>query len=615
MLLPIPEAAGATTAEPAYVLGLQRLALARGLSQAPAWQRLLHYRRNVFDSGVHSLIDEPAFFLAPDGASNPESELAATLGAFLSGRAAACRFVARYRWLEQELQFDRARLPPLSCPDYERWRAQLSVESVTLIFPAAFLNNPASMFGHTLLRLDSAGEDDRTRLLAQSVSYSASTTDKPGVVYAVKGLLGGYTGRFSMAPYFVKVQEYNDIENRDIWEYRLALSPEEVDRLLRHLWELVPAYFDYFFFDENCSYHLLALLEVARPDLDLTREFRLWTIPADTVRAVVRQEGLVRQIVFRPARAAVVRDRAAEMDDAERALARELGTGESTVEDARLAALTLPRQAQVLELAQAYARFRNRDESSLAGRTEEGLLSARSKLPAATGKEPPIPRARPDQGHGSARVAIGAGRDAGHEYTELRWRPAYHDLLDDEHGFTRGAQVQFFDTAVRRYADGATRLEQMQLLDAVSLTPRDEFVDAVSWSAGMGWKRRRLRDGSEPLVFGMHGGPGLTVERGGSLIYGLVDVAAEIEGKLRRGYAIGAGPAAGWIADITPAWRVMLEARAIRFVAGEERDAWSGTIRQRVVLGRNAALRVDVGCEREFGESQYELNLSVHFYH
>ena len=73
-------------------------------------------------------------------------------------------------------------------------------------------------------------------------------------------------------PYYRKVREYNDIESRDIWEYKLKLSEEEVSRVLLHLWEMQRAEFDYYFLDENCSYQLLSLLDVAREDLHLTKE-------------------------------------------------------------------------------------------------------------------------------------------------------------------------------------------------------------------------------------------------------------------------------------------------------------------------------------------------------
>ena len=37
--------------------------------------------------------------------------------------------------------------------------------------------------------------------------------------------------------------------------------------MLKHLWELQGIAFDYYYFDENCSWQLLGLLEVARPSL------------------------------------------------------------------------------------------------------------------------------------------------------------------------------------------------------------------------------------------------------------------------------------------------------------------------------------------------------------
>ena len=51
---------------------------------------------------------------------------------------------------------------------------------------------------------------------------------------------------------------------RDAWQV------EETARMVEHVWELRQVRFDYYFFDENCSFRLLELLEVARPSLRLT---------------------------------------------------------------------------------------------------------------------------------------------------------------------------------------------------------------------------------------------------------------------------------------------------------------------------------------------------------
>ena len=83
-----------------------------------------------------------------------------------------------------------------------------------------------------------------------------------------------FQGIFLHPPYYEKVTEYNNIDHRDIWEYDLNFSEHEVLRMVMHMWELKDIYSDYYFFDENCSYDLLYLLEAARPSLELTDEFR-----------------------------------------------------------------------------------------------------------------------------------------------------------------------------------------------------------------------------------------------------------------------------------------------------------------------------------------------------
>ena len=91
------------------------------------------------------------------------------------------------------------------------------------------------MFGHTLLRIDTREGRD---LLGWAVNFAGATGNDGGIVYAARGLTGGYQGYFSVVPYYEKVKSYGDWENRDIWEYDLALTPDELRLLIDHLWEL-----------------------------------------------------------------------------------------------------------------------------------------------------------------------------------------------------------------------------------------------------------------------------------------------------------------------------------------------------------------------------------------
>ncbi|HET9130970.1 MAG TPA: DUF4105 domain-containing protein, partial [Terriglobia bacterium] len=449
------------------------------LAEQREWHLLLHYRKGLF-GGYESEQDDPGFFLSSDGKTNPAAELNATLAKFFSDelvgstrQPAQCAFIARYHWLKEQLNFDSARLAPLACERFHRWYEDFDVQSISLIFPSAFLNNPASMFGHTLFRVDQKGQTEQTRILAYTVNYAALVPPDAGIAYPIKGIFGSYKGYFSTIPYYLKVQQYRDIENRDIWEYRLNLTENQLHRFLMHAWELGNAYFDYFFFKENCSYHLLALLDYADPDLHLTDEFVIWTVPADTVRLIVSKPGLVSDVTYRPSRSTVIKRKRESLPAAQRDLAHQITQDPGAVTSAAFIRLTLSKQAFVLDLASDYLRYRIETTDSPKPEWKErnrAVLTARSQLriPSEEFTVRPFAR-RPELGHKTSRASVGGGWRNDDTFEEATVRAGYHDLLDPEVGYTPDAQIEMASITVRHYnrAD-QTRVERATLLNLLS---------------------------------------------------------------------------------------------------------------------------------------------------
>lgn len=600
-----------------YLRELIATAHSMQLAQRPEWRKLLHYKPRLLPNRYQSQVDAPRFFNAVDGKGNPESELDATLTAFFAAFPEEidaqqlhpqCLFVARYQWLKQKLNFDAARLPEQRCQRFEEWLQALDPAGATLIFPTAYINSPASMFGHTLLRIDAHGQNEQTRLLAYALNFGADTGNDGGLAYAFKGLLGGYPGGFSVLPYYLKVREYSDMENRDIWEYQLNLSEAETRTMLLHAWELRGIWFDYYFFDENCSYHLLSLLETARPDLQLTAQFGAWAIPSDTVR-VVDEAGLVSSMIFRPSRHAQLSYRLAKLDEPQIDLIKALGKSEFAPEDERITRLPPPQQAETLELAHEFAAYRSGDDDN--PQLHE-LLQARSALAVTTPKVNVRGGTRPDRGHNTGRSSLMTGREAQQEYLELQLRPAYHDLLDPQAGYADGAQIAFFTLALRHNSTtDETRLQRLTPVEIVSLTPISDVATPISWQFNFGLTRKQGQQSNRMLAT-VNGGSGLSWRVGSrSISYGLLTAGIDAnQDELRKGYAFGVGANIGVLSQLTNEWALHLFAEGRKYSAGEHHREKNIGLEQRYTLNDSNTVRLSWSHQRQLGDEFTNFNLS-----
>jgi hypothetical protein len=576
-----------------------------------AWQRewhlLLHYRKGLF-GGYESEQDDPGFFMSPNGKTDPDAELKATLMKFFSDelvgstrQSAQCAFIARYHWLKEQLQFDPARLPALSCERFDRWYEDFEAQSISLIFPSAFLNNPASMFGHTLFRVDQMGQTEQTRILAYTVNYAALVPPDAGIMYPIKGIFGSYKGYFSTIPYYLKVQQYRDIENRDIWEYRLNLTAHQLRRFLMHAWELGNAYFDYFFFKENCSYHILALLDYADPELYLTDEFMFWTVPADTVRLIVSKPGLVSEVTYRPSRSTVIKRKRESLPAAERDLAHRITQDLSEVGSPAFAQLARSKQAFVLDLASDYLRYRIETTDSPKAEWKErnrAVLTARSQLRIPSEEFAVRPFAKqPELGHRMHRLALGGGWRNDDTFEEATFRGGYHDLLDPEVGYTPDAQIEMASITVRHYnrAD-QTRVERATLLNLLSLSPIDSVFHAPSWKLNVGMNTIRHNDcqlcSNGLLNAGIGGAKELRLLNR-EVLFAFAETEASVSKAYHEMHRVGGGGTVGVLADLTERWKIMATGSYLRFPLGDKSDDFRWYVGSRFTLATNWTVRLE----------------------
>ncbi len=611
-------------ADDSYLQKLIQSAHQKKLSSNPYWHRLLHYGRNLFGA-YQSEIDDPSFFASPRGRRDPQAELDATLAAIftsspaVSGRGsmdslpeaagndegsqpAPCRYPARYAWLKEQLAIDPAELPAVPCLRYEKWKSQMNPQAVAVVFASSYMNNPSSMYGHTFLLLKKGGPAGSSELLDYAVNFAADLEHDNGFLYAMKGLLGGYHGRFSTFPYYMKVQEYSNLESRDLWEYDLNLSSASIERLVEHLWELGNVRLRYFFLNKNCSYYLMPLLEVVEPGRDFKREFVFKAIPIDTVRTVLRPPGLLGKVSRRPSHSSKLLAERTRLSVPEIRVAEQLAAIPSSAGVTAIEALTPERQALVLDAA--YDLFRQRvgfvrEQPPAVQEQEHQLLSLRNQVDLQ--KEPLPPwrgkvqdggenLVRPDFGHPTGRVGLSYGFSNRSHFEELSLRSAVHDQEDPPEGYLPGSKLEMFHAKFRYDNDRQTfYVQQLTLIDLMSITPCDLWIHPPSRkvNSGVAVANDLNRDPENSLYYGLNLGSGYAFSLTGAphplpspsrgegregvdsvLVYAMGEMELEFGHAYSHFVRFGGGPSAGVLINPVKVWRARLAASYFPYAVG-----------------------------------------------
>ncbi len=530
--------------------------------QDPQWQRLLIYRTTL--TGQESEADTPEFFLHPQGKERPDLELEALIGALEvedpePTKNAFCRFPARVRWLKKHRPVPASKV---QCENYEKFRDRLAAKSVSVVFSSYYLNNPASSFGHTFLRLGKQANEVRdkdttaTELLDTGINYGALTDGAGPVVFAIGGLTGWFQGNYNAVPYYYKVREYNDFETRDLWSYQLDLTSEEIDLIVDHIWELGHTKFDYYFLTENCSYHVLSILEAVRPRLKLhARLPRLYTIPSETLKALTA-EGLVRKVTFRPAPSTQFYHQLQLLTATEQTEVRDLVDSGKRPEtaDPRRRSLVYDAALSLVDYKYAKKILKGDEDAQILKRP---LLVERSKIPVRSDDidySYKLLRA-PHLGHGQKRLGLGYVNRDGKSMGELEWRFAFHDVLDTDVGYPPRTRLEVMKALVR--TDGTeVQLRDLSIVDVFMLGKRDQFNRSPSWKVKLG--QTQTRQGKRDLATqGFSGGYGLSFDLGPVTPYLLAHVELGYLSEFERRVKLGHGADAGVLSDLGEHWKML----------------------------------------------------------
>lgn len=461
------------------------------VSEGLEWRRLLHYQKNFFGQS-RSVLQGPNYFLAADGASNPFSELHASIdNLFQNKTSLQCEYLARTDFILRTWPslVEKA----IRCEFYESWKAKLGAKKVSLIFATSYLNNAASSFGHVFLRLENPKNISRGELLDYGVNFSARTENTLGALYALYGLAGYFPGRFAMLPYHQLIKEYTNLEGRDLWEYQLNLTESEVDRLLKYLLEMEKIYIDYYFLDDNCSFQVMWALQVIRPELNLVHDDEPWMIPLDTIKIAERAH-LIEGKKYRPSLIREWQTRFQALNSAEKKELRE-------VVDQKV----LSSDPAVIEAAQVYTDLKSDDQPDRKKEKSFLLARRRAKLPSTSELKIPSPTVSPEETHDSSSLGASFGNRSSQSYQALHLDGAFHAWLSDDTGVSPFSELKLLNFEIRNYPN-QLRLEKAVLLKILSSQSIDRFFQPISWGVEASYDHYLLApDLDRPLLMGQVG--------------------------------------------------------------------------------------------------------------
>jgi hypothetical protein len=411
------------------------------------------------------------------------------------------------------------------------------------VFATGFLGNPASYYGHMLLKFNVPEGATHTTLLDETVNYGAIMEGRHDsqVEYIVRSLVGGYDAGFSHIHFFYHDHTYGDEELRDLWEYRLVLSRPEVDLVVAHAWEVLGKRYTYYFFRGNCAYRLAELVGIIE-GVDIVPPARPWTIPQATVQrlAMARRNGapLLAEVVYHPSRQSRFYDKYLQLSDAQAGVVTDLALDRYALTSARFSSQDLPsRQAELdalMDYYQVVAHPIERAEASAKLHYQQALATRLSLPPAplrSGERDPPGPETA--RAPGWLQVGYGHKGATGNEAL-LRVRAAYYDPLDFESGHVGFGSLRMGDTQLAATPHGM-RLDRLEIMGVESLNPGISNLPGDSgdaWRLALGaeqareWCRNCLvgraqgdigltHHGSRQTVLGLYLGGALQNDRAG----------------------------------------------------------------------------------------------------
>lgn len=425
----------------------------------------------LFYVGNKSLISSKNYFISENGGSDPVEELRASLSLIKKNATFfACKFPSRYAYLVRKTGLK----DEVSCPEFDSWMDSFEANGLSIMFASQYLENPASSFGHTYLKINSL---NKSLFLNRVISFAATVPEDVGAVdYIWRGLTGGFHGNFSESPFYILYQEYANMEKRDLWEYELTVSEKETRAILTKLYELIHlAEFEYLFTSQNCSSLLLKLIDI-ETQKNLIPDFPIYVLPIETVKSL-QTKGMIRSSTFHPSITTRMSVMAGKMD------AQEV---EEVVKYVDQGKKLKSASSDALDLSLEYLNFKRQKNGGQLSGTEKkdfgDYLIMRSRYPEKPQQEK-YTALNPLKSSHAQRLSLGMNSENQNSINPIiSYRPLGKDFFDRPNGYAKESEINVLKTKVtlNRKEPRLSRAE-VDLIGIKKYAAYDRLTKNFSW--------------------------------------------------------------------------------------------------------------------------------------
>jgi len=414
------------------------------------------------------------------------------------------------------------------------------------------------MFGHMLIRLNQ--KDKTNDLLDYAAAYSAIPNgNDSGLWYVYKGATGGYRGLIEVTKYYTKVNDYTHQESRDLIEYKLNLTPKELDRFIDHLWEIYQTtYINYYFLSQNCSSVLADLLAATLLDRDDINKHEHWFyMPHELLKKIISEKNLLNSVYLRPSSKKEIENALEKLNESELLEVKNFLSDKEIPADYQ--------NTKVIDVLLDIVTYQHKADHNYSDKAKSfyrNLLLRRTKLPASEKKTSPLEEAhnRPENSHDPMKLSFFTRTEKSHSLLGLEFKNGYHNIMNKDEGFESFSQVDFLSGSAL-YDKKLNRLsfDELMIVDIISLHSLKFYDPQFSWALTVKVDRDYTLNCELCHKINLSAKAGTSYKNSDIYtVYGMLGLFSETSKHLNRGERIGPSANFGFVYNIQSKMKVGL---------------------------------------------------------